>query len=123
TIVSTLENLGYAWAYRVVDSRSFGIPQRRRRVFLLAALNHDPRAVILVDDSDEPEEPFDPAGHACGFYWTEGARGLGWAVDAVPTLKGGSTLGIPSPPGVWHPTRGIIRPGIMDAERLQGFPP
>ena len=33
-----------------------------------------------------------------GFYWTEGLRGLGWAHDAVPTLKGGSTIGIPSRP-------------------------
>jgi hypothetical protein len=24
--------------------------------------------------------------------WTEGTRGLGWARDAVPTLKGGSTV-------------------------------
>ncbi len=61
-----------------------------------------------------------------GFYWTEGLRGLGWAQDAVPTLKGGSTVGIPSPPGIWCPAgelgRRIVVPGIEDAERLQGFP-
>jgi DNA (cytosine-5)-methyltransferase 1 len=62
---------------------------------------------------------------ACGFYWTEGLRGLGWAVDAVPTLKGGSAVGIPSPPGIWR--RGvehgpsIITADVRDAERLQGF--
>ena len=39
----------------------------------------------------------------CGFYWTEGLRGLGWAVDSVPTLKGGSSIGIPSPPAIWDP--------------------
>jgi len=44
----------------------------------------------------------------CGFYWTEGLRGLGWAVDAVPTLKGGSTIGIPSPPALWDPRDGSI---------------
>ena len=44
----------------------------------------------------------------CGFYWTEGLRGLGWAVDAVPTLKGGSTIGIPSPPAIWDPQDGSI---------------
>jgi DNA (cytosine-5)-methyltransferase 1 len=58
----------------------------------------------------------------CGFYWTEGLRGLGWAVDAVPTLKGGSTVGIPSPPAIWVPRSGFIgTPQIRDAERLQGF--
>jgi DNA (cytosine-5)-methyltransferase 1 len=47
---------------------------------------------------------------------------LGWAVDAVPTLKGGSTIGIPSPPAIWKPKTGeIVTPGIGDAERLQGF--
>ena len=32
-IVTALEELGYAWAYRVVDSRSMGLPQRRERVY------------------------------------------------------------------------------------------
>src|SRR5262249_23721222 len=43
---------------------------------------------------------------------------------AVPTLKGGSTIGVPSPPGIWmRPGGGIVTPDIRDAERLQGFPP
>jgi DNA (cytosine-5)-methyltransferase 1 len=60
----------------------------------------------------------------CGFYWTEGLRGLGWAVDAVPTLKGGSGLGIPSPPAMWLRDDAVPlhTPAIQDAERLQGFP-
>ena len=53
-------------------------------------------------------------------------RGLGWAQDAVPTLKGGSTIGIPSPPAVWipgaEPGRKLVWPLIEDAEVLQGFP-
>jgi DNA (cytosine-5)-methyltransferase 1 len=60
---------------------------------------------------------------ACGFYWTEGSRGLGWAIDAVPTLKGGSTIGIASPPAIILPTGEIVKPDIRDLERLQGFPP
>jgi DNA (cytosine-5)-methyltransferase 1 len=121
-VLTSLERLGYRWAYRVVDTRAFGLPQRRRRVFILASRVQDPRTVLLVDNEPEVPEEFEPAGKACGFYWTEGSKGLGWAVDAVPTLKGGSTLGIPSPPAVWHPSIGIVRPSIRDAERLQGFP-
>jgi DNA (cytosine-5)-methyltransferase 1 len=120
-ILDSLEELEYRWAYRVVDSRAFGLPQRRRRVFILGSRSSDPRSVLLVDNEPEPAELFAPKGLACGFYWTEGLRGLGWAVDAVPTLKGGSTVGIPSPPAVWHPTAGIVTPGIGDAERMQGF--
>lgn len=120
-ITNQLERLGYHWAYRVVDTRAFGLPQRRERVFLMASLEHDP-ARYLLTQSVEPCLPSEHLGRACGFYWTEGIRGLGWAVDAVPTLKGGSTIGIPSAPGIWMPDGCIITPDIRDAERLQGFP-
>ena len=121
-ITSAFEDLGYKWAYRVVDSRAFGLPQRRRRVYLVAAKYGDPRTVLFADDAGAREEPV-LNGHpvACGFYWTEGLRGLGWAVDAVPTLKGGSTIGIPSPPAILLPNRSVVTPDIVDAERLQGF--
>jgi DNA (cytosine-5)-methyltransferase 1 len=118
-----LEGLGFRWAYRTVDTRAFGLPQRRQRVLLLASRTDDPRTVLFSEDAGS-EPSFDVAGAACGFYWTEGVRGLGWAVDAVPTLKGGSTVGIPSPPAIWmRPGDGsIATPEIRDAERLQGFP-
>lgn len=123
-LASSLRKLGYRWAYRVVDTRAFGLPQRRKRVILVATKHDDldPRTVLFADDA-EPRETGDFRRLACGFYWTEGTRGLGWAVDAVPTLKGGSTIGIPSPPAIW--LRGhddaIVTPDITDAERLQGF--
>jgi DNA (cytosine-5)-methyltransferase 1 len=111
----------YSWAYRVVDTRAYGLPQRRKRVVLLASGDHDPRGVLFADHASLPLPP-DEREVACGFYWTEGIRGLGWAVDAVPTLKGGSTIGIPSPPAIRLPDgEGIVLPEIRDAERLQGF--
>ena len=120
-LTTELGRLGFRWAYRVVDARSFGMPQRRQRVLLLASRDADPRPVLFADDAGEPRER-DAAGLACGFYWTEGIRGLGWAVDAIPTLKGGSTIGIPSPPAVWMPDGLVGTPDVRDAERLQGFP-
>jgi DNA (cytosine-5)-methyltransferase 1 len=122
-ITTSLEALGYRWAYRVIDSRAFGWPQRRRRVYLLASLKDDPRSVLFADEAGHVEEP-KLNGHraACGFYWTEGIRGLGWAVDAIPTLKGGSTVGIPSPPAILLPSGEVVMPDLRDAERLQGFP-
>ncbi len=120
-LVGELESRGFNWAYRVVDTLAFGLPQRRQRVILLASRTDDPRAVLFADDEEPVVTPFKP-GLWCGFYWTEGLRGLGWAVDAVPTLKGGSTVGIPSPPAIWDSRDGsITTPDIRDAERLQGF--
>jgi DNA (cytosine-5)-methyltransferase 1 len=120
-LVDQLEARSYTWAYRIVDTRSFGLPQRRQRVILVASTTEDPRGVLFADDTNR-REPVFSRGVLCGFYWTEGLRGLGWAVDAVPTLKGGSSIGIPSPPGIWNPKTGAIStPEIRDAERLQGF--
>jgi DNA (cytosine-5)-methyltransferase 1 len=125
-LVTELESLGYRWAYRLVDSRFTGVPQRRQRVILVAATEIDPRAVLFADEAGEPDEGrYD--SDAFGFYWTEGLRGLGWAQDAVPTLKGGSTIGIPSPPAVWAPNNELglrlVVPSVEEAEQLQGFPP
>lgn len=125
-LVDELEGLGFRWAYRVVDSRFCGVPQRRHRVLLLASRTEDPRGILLGEDAGEPGDQR-YRGDAFGFYWTEGLRGLGWAVDATPPLKGGSTIGIPSPPAVWlpaaRPGRKIVTPTIEHAEQLQGFPP
>jgi len=120
-IVGELERLGYRWAYRVVDTLAFGLPQRRERVFLLASREGDPRSVLLADESGEPPSRSPTRRRALGFYWTEGVRGLGTAVGAVPTLKGGSSVGIPSPPAIMLPSGRVVTPDIRDAERLQGF--
>ncbi|HST49307.1 DNA cytosine methyltransferase [Jatrophihabitans sp.] len=126
-IIRSLEALGYRWAYRVVDARSFGLPQRRQRVIVVASRIEDPRTVLFADDATvEFNDTIGPVDdrHAYGFYWTEGLRGLGWARDAVPTIKGGSALGIPSPPAIWFPDTGDVgTPQVEDGERLQGFPP
>lgn len=123
-LTQELERRGLDWAYRVVDAQAFGLPQRRRRVLLVASREIDPRGALLNEDTGRP--PVGPVdGSAwCGFYWTEGNTGLGWAVDGVPPLKGGSGLGIPSAPAVWRPQDGrMLTPGIGDAEALQGFEP
>lgn len=122
-LVASLENLGFAWAYRVVDTRAFGLPQRRQRVIMVASRTEDPRDVLLSEDAGQRQQPR-LADAWCGFYWTEGLRGLGWAIDAIPTLKGGSTIGIPSSPAIWNPQSGeFFTLDIRDAERIQGFKP
>jgi DNA (cytosine-5)-methyltransferase 1 len=120
-IVDEFERRGYRWAYRVVDSFGFGLPQRRERVFLVASLDVDPAGTLLADEKalERPKSAMGELAH--GFYWTEGLGGLGWAVDSVPTLKNGSTIGIPSPPAILMPDGSLIKPGLRDVERMQGF--
>lgn len=126
-ILDEFEYQGYRWAYRVVDSRGFGLPQRRQRVIILASRGDiEPSTVLFADaaDPDIDDSVVLEAGHRYGFYWTEGKRGIGWARDAVPTIKGGSGLGIPSPPAVFDTVSGLAgTPTIRDAERMQGFQP
>lgn len=123
-ITSRLEGLGYRWAYRTVDSRFTGVPQRRPRVIIIASLDQNPASFLLKLDAPPPAQS--QGVPAWGFYWTEGRSGLGLIEGAVPTLKGGSTLGLPSSPAIWLPAndlgRRFLLPGIEDGEALQGLP-
>jgi DNA (cytosine-5)-methyltransferase 1 len=116
---------GYKWAFRTVDARAFGLPQRRRRVLIIAAKEGDPTSALLSADAPRVFDERSDDAAATGFYWTEGNGGVGWAWNSVPPLKGGSGCGIPSPPAVWlreGAGLSIVTPGIASAERLQGFP-
>ncbi|WP_380788518.1 DNA cytosine methyltransferase [Sphingomonas sp. R86521] len=122
TLIEEFEARGYRWAYRVVNSLSF-VPQRRERVLFVATnTDVDPASVLFADEAQPRLADTDLDARAHGFYWTEGVRGLGWAADAIPTLKNGSTVGIASPPAILLPSGDVITPDIRDAERFQGFP-
>lgn len=121
-LVSRFESLGYHWAYRVVDTMGFGLPQRRRRVYMLACRDMDPRTVLFADDDTSVVTPPPSLKYPLGFYWTEGRSGLGLTVDGIPPLKVGSALGIPSPPAVLFPDGEVLTPSLHACEELQGFP-
>ena len=121
-ITTALTELGYRWAYRVVDTNAFGLPQRRNRWYLVASRVGDPRDVLLADDVARPEPVATYPDVACGFYWTEGMRAFGWAVDGVPPIKCGSSVGVASPPAIRMPSGAYVTPDLRDTERLQGFP-
>lgn len=123
SLVRRVEQLGYRWAYRVVNTMSFDLPQRRRRVFFVASPRIDPRAVLFADDAPPPKTAVASLAKPLGFYWTEGRNGVGLAVDAIPPLKVASGWGIPSTPAVLFEDGKVLTPSITACERLQGFPP
>jgi DNA (cytosine-5)-methyltransferase 1 len=48
TVIGALVERGYGVAYRILDAQYFGVPQRRRRVFIVGCLGDDGRAPAEV---------------------------------------------------------------------------
>jgi DNA (cytosine-5)-methyltransferase 1 len=69
TVLSTLAELGYGYAYRVLDAQHFGVPQRRRRVFIIAGKHSG------TPDSAGPVEILLEPKNGAGDYATGNASG------------------------------------------------
>jgi DNA (cytosine-5)-methyltransferase 1 len=117
SFLGALVELGYGFAYRVLDAQYFGVPQRRRRVFVVACLGDDvaPAKVLLEPESVRWDPPSSrkkgksPTSDAQG---GSGASGPKWPADTACTLNasfgdkqgledqhalGGGSLFVPSP--------------------------
>ena len=94
-LLHEVERLGYGVAWRVLDARHFGIPQRRRRVFIVASRESDCAAQVLFEceggcghlESSDSTQPSTPVGAASGTG--DGAGwGRGWATGAKADADG-----------------------------------
>jgi DNA-cytosine methyltransferase len=47
TIISTLDELGYDCQWQVLNSKNYGVPQNRERVFIIANLRTEPRPQVF----------------------------------------------------------------------------
>ncbi len=91
-VLEALAERGYEWTYRLLDSQHFGVPQRRRRVFVLAIAGEHSAAgrigeVLALTESRSghlaeggPSWPFAAAGSG------QGAEGSGSDGRVVGTL-------------------------------------
>jgi DNA (cytosine-5)-methyltransferase 1 len=77
TVISALAQRGYGLAYRVLDAQHFGVPQRRRRVFIVGSLG---------DNGGTPAEILAIAEGRAGYLETGGK-----------TRKGSTTASTDSP--------------------------
>jgi DNA (cytosine-5)-methyltransferase 1 len=109
TFLGAVEQCGYGWAYRTLDAQYFGVPQRRRRLFVVGHLGDwRPAAAVLF----EPESlhgnpaPGRKAGEGVAPILEVGARtgvstddpragiGIGELGDPMFTLQSGKHHGI-----------------------------
>jgi len=90
-----LGQLGYGFAYRVLDAQFFGVAQRRRRVFVVANLTDWRRAAAVLFEShslsgDSPPSRSARKGTSTGF---ETGFDGGNITDLAPTLDTGCHAG------------------------------
>ncbi|MEM8757717.1 MAG: DNA (cytosine-5-)-methyltransferase [Planctomycetota bacterium] len=82
--LGALGELGYGWAYRVLDAQYFGLAQRRKRVFVVARLGDQAGAAAVLFERaclqrDPP--PSRSAGSGVAGTLGRGAAGSGWRDD------------------------------------------
>lgn len=75
-VTAALEALGYhSWAQRTVCSAAFGVPNRRKRVFIVASWHGDARDVLLSQVSMRCA--------VCSVLCTHHSRGVAYALCGI----------------------------------------
>jgi DNA (cytosine-5)-methyltransferase 1 len=64
TFLGALGELGYGWAYRVLDAQWFGVAQRRRRVFVVGHLGDWQRAAQVLFERESVRRDSPPSREA-----------------------------------------------------------
>ncbi len=83
TFLGMLGELGYGFAYRILDAQYFGVPQRRRRVFVVGHLGDWRRAAAVLLERES----------LCGHPPPSRETGKGVAPSLAARTRGGGGLG------------------------------
>jgi DNA (cytosine-5)-methyltransferase 1 len=131
TVIRTLAEIGYGVAWRVLNSRYFGVPQSRERVFIVG-MHRDPQAAgrILFEsecgERDDPTRRPDGTKAASPFKAILGdprtgplVKGIAHCVYAESARHTGTDW---SRNYVSYPEGRVRRLVPVENERLQGFP-
>lgn len=108
TIITALDELGYDLQWQVLNSKDYGVPQSRERVYIVGNLGGTPRPEIFP--SPRPGNPYSTVGLTTK---TAVARTL---------TAGGNSGGNHSGMTILRTPDGDRRLTPIEWERLQGFP-
>jgi len=107
TIVRALDGLGYDLQWKVLNSKNYGVPQSRERVFIVGNLGGTPRPEVF--SRTEPASPYSTVG-----LTTETAV-------ARTFTAGGNSGGNHSGMTIIRTPQGDRRATVVEAERLSGY--
>ena len=89
-VLKTLIENGFNYiSWRILNARNFGLPQERRRLFIVASKQRERAQALHAAIPQFGTSSID--SQAYGFYWTGGKRSICFCTGYVPTLKIGST--------------------------------
>ena len=121
-ILSTMNSLGYGVAWRLLNSRYFGVPQSRPRVYLCCWKNSMPHALSALFETEVPNKA---ARERAAFITESTPAGeyprmpqVGYCLAATSGRHTGTD---------WSRTYVTCKDGVrrltpIECERLQGFP-
>jgi DNA (cytosine-5)-methyltransferase 1 len=136
SFLGALAELGYGFAYRVLDAQYFGVAQRRRRVFVVGYFGDWRRAAAVLFErhslqghpAPSREKGQEVAGTIADRFGiapksksysmitaNTGSNGLGISVEIAPTLDRAQ-------PAAVAQSMAVRRLTPTECERLQGFP-
>jgi len=117
TVIGTLDDLGYSVAWRVLDAQYFGVPQRRRRVFIVGCLGNDWRTPAEILSLIEGRSGYFEASESKGKSFTK----------STSSSAGTSSPGVGNfelydfPQGGVAPTLNALRARDTMTFRMRGF--
>lgn len=124
SILGAMGELGYGWAYRILDAQHFGVPQRRRRIFLVGHLGDYRRAAaVLFERHSLRGHPAPRQRQALQVASHDGPA----VADGLPSVAQCLTTGTgqrfdPETETLVPDATSVRRLTPIECERLQGFP-
>lgn len=119
-VIETLADAGYVHiAWRVLNARQFGLPQQRRRLFIVASLYREHAAALHA--AIPAFEKRKSSREAFAFYWTGGKRSICFCRGYSPAIKIGATDNNGRAPVAVMLGDQIRKLSPRECLRLQGF--